>query len=220
MAGGAHSAVVGKCGVFTFGRGGEGQLGHGGEGDELVPRLVQGLASGNVPVARSYMADITDSTNEAQAFALLGAIFGLGGVAGPWIAGVLAFPGEKYPSIFPADGLFASRPFLLPCSAIAAVAALDACVAYVFLSESAPTTGTNTTEKATASSKDRKDAPVSVMGSSLFQLVCLTFGLFAVAYFAFNDSFAVWARTPPPLGGLGLSTTTIGTIQGRQGLRI
>ena len=31
-------------------------------------RLVQGLMSGNVPVARSYMADITDSSNEARAF--------------------------------------------------------------------------------------------------------------------------------------------------------
>jgi hypothetical protein len=56
------------------------------------------------------------------------------------------------------------------------------------------------------------------MAYPLFQLVCLSFGLFAVAYFAFNDAFAVWARTPQSLGGLGLSSGTIGSIQGTGGL--
>jgi MFS family permease len=205
----------------------------------LTFRFLQGACSGNVIVARSYMADITDSTNEAQGFALLGAIFGLGGIAGPWLAGVLSFPSEQYPSVFRADGLFATHPFLLPCAVISVVAALDALVACLFLPESIQlsiaaekSTTTNTTkeneeEEEEAQSRTKKeqdsengenelfmDPTQGPMSSPLFRLVCATFGLFALVYFAFNEVFPVWARTPQSMGGLALSSSTIGTIQG------
>ena len=48
-AGGSHTAVLTSDGeMLTFGRGGSGQLGHGGTGDELVPRTVQALAGKRV----------------------------------------------------------------------------------------------------------------------------------------------------------------------------
>jgi len=40
-----HAAVWTEAGqIFTFGNGDDGRLGHGGEEDELVPRLVEALA--------------------------------------------------------------------------------------------------------------------------------------------------------------------------------
>jgi alpha-tubulin suppressor-like RCC1 family protein len=48
-AGASHTVVWTEGGeVFTFGLGGDGQLGHGGQGDELVPRLVESLAGEKV----------------------------------------------------------------------------------------------------------------------------------------------------------------------------
>ena len=43
----AHSVVFTEGGkLFTFGKGRNGRLGHGGDDDELVPRLVQGELAG------------------------------------------------------------------------------------------------------------------------------------------------------------------------------
>jgi len=45
VAGHEHTSVWTDAGaLFTFGYGVSGQLGHGGQGDELVPRLVDTLA--------------------------------------------------------------------------------------------------------------------------------------------------------------------------------
>jgi alpha-tubulin suppressor-like RCC1 family protein len=56
-AGGGHTVVWLEDGrVFTFGNGESGQLGHGGEEDELVPRLVEGLAGMKVVGAAAGMS--------------------------------------------------------------------------------------------------------------------------------------------------------------------
>ena len=48
-AGATHTVVWTEGGeVFTFGHGNDGQLGHGGTGDELVPRMVESLAGKKV----------------------------------------------------------------------------------------------------------------------------------------------------------------------------
>lgn len=46
-------------------------------------------------VAKSYMSDITDSTNESVAFTMIGVVFGVGSFLGPLIGGVLSMPAEK-----------------------------------------------------------------------------------------------------------------------------
>lgn len=45
----------------------------------LATRLLQGVFGGAVGVARGSVASISDSTNEAQAYAILGFCWGLGG---------------------------------------------------------------------------------------------------------------------------------------------
>ncbi len=75
----------------------------------FVGRIVTGICSGNVGLAQSATADLTDTHNRARAFGILLGIGGLGFVAGPWIGGKLANP----------DWLFGSGAFIF-----AAVAAL------------------------------------------------------------------------------------------------
>ncbi len=50
--------------------------------EAVTIRLLQGIFGGSIGVARGAVAAITDSTNEARAYATIGFCWGLGGVAG------------------------------------------------------------------------------------------------------------------------------------------
>ncbi len=52
-------------------------------------RMFAGLAAGDVPAAVAYIADITPPEHRAKRFGLVGAMFGLGFVAGPGLGGLL-----------------------------------------------------------------------------------------------------------------------------------
>lgn len=49
----------------------------------IVTRLGQGVFCGSVGVARGAVRDLTDPTNEARAYSLMGLSWGFGGVIGP-----------------------------------------------------------------------------------------------------------------------------------------
>jgi len=53
----------------------------------FAARIVDGLSGGNITTARAYIADVTDESNRAKAFGMLGASFGLGFILGPAISG-------------------------------------------------------------------------------------------------------------------------------------
>jgi DHA1 family tetracycline resistance protein-like MFS transporter len=48
------------------------------------------LSGGNITTARAYIGDVTDESNRAKAFGMLGAAFGLGFIIGPAIGGLFA----------------------------------------------------------------------------------------------------------------------------------
>ncbi|KAJ7500314.1 hypothetical protein B0H11DRAFT_2171431 [Mycena galericulata] len=78
----------------------------------ICVRLLQGIFAGAVGVARSSVSLVTDPTNEARVYAILGFCLGLGGVSG-------AIVGEFYT-------LFAHYPYLLPCAVAALVTLIGA----------------------------------------------------------------------------------------------
>jgi DHA1 family tetracycline resistance protein-like MFS transporter len=53
-------------------------------------RVLDGLAGGNVSLARAYIADITDEQNRARGLGLIGAAFGTGFIIGPALGGTLS----------------------------------------------------------------------------------------------------------------------------------
>lgn len=53
-------------------------------------RILDGLAGGNISLARAYVSDITDEENRAKGLGLIGAAFGLGFVIGPAIGGTVS----------------------------------------------------------------------------------------------------------------------------------
>lgn len=59
----------------------------------FLSRILDGFTGGNIVIAMSSIADVTDEKNRAKNFGLVGMSFGLGFVLGPYIGGKLADPG-------------------------------------------------------------------------------------------------------------------------------
>jgi multidrug resistance protein len=84
----------------------------------FVARVVDGLSGGNITTARAYIGDVTDETNRARAFGLLGAAFGLGFIIGPGLG-----------------GLFARISYTAPIWAAAAITLVATVLAWLWLPE-------------------------------------------------------------------------------------
>ncbi|KAJ1309574.1 hypothetical protein OPQ81_006347 [Rhizoctonia solani] len=89
-------------------------------GFAIAIRLLQGGFGGAVGVARGSVALISDSTNEARAYAILGFCWGLGGVAGAIIGGLFESPAKKW-ELFADLPTFIEFPYLLPTLVAASI---------------------------------------------------------------------------------------------------
>ncbi|GJD10113.1 protein zinc induced facilitator-like 1 [Galdieria sulphuraria] len=104
----------------------------------LIFRFLHGLSSGNIAVAKTYLADVTDSTNESAAFGLIGLTFGVGVVIGPVIGGFLSRPAVHFPQYVSSGSLLDRYPYLLPCLVVSIYIFIDLIFAFFFLDESKP----------------------------------------------------------------------------------
>lgn len=77
-------------------------------------RFLQGLFNGNILVAKTMVADVTDKSNQAKGFALTGLTYGVGLVIGPVLGGFLYDPVHNLPWMhLSEDGFFSKRPAFL-----------------------------------------------------------------------------------------------------------
>lgn len=65
----------------------------------FVGRTISGITGASVTTASAYMADISDDTNRAQNFGMIGAAFGIGFIIGPMLGGFLGEIGPRLPFI-------------------------------------------------------------------------------------------------------------------------
>ncbi len=63
----------------------------------FLGRVFSGLTGANQTVASSYIADISDDSNRAKNFGMIGAAFGIGFVVGPALGGIVGHFGSQYP---------------------------------------------------------------------------------------------------------------------------
>lgn len=63
----------------------------------FVGRVIGGITGGNISTAQAYIADVTTRENRARGMGLFGAMFGLGFILGPAIAGILSKYGVHVP---------------------------------------------------------------------------------------------------------------------------
>lgn len=65
----------------------------------FVGRTISGITGASVTTASAYMADISDDSNRAQNFGMIGAAFGIGFIIGPMLGGFLGELGPRLPFI-------------------------------------------------------------------------------------------------------------------------
>jgi len=63
-------------------------------------RAMDGITGGNLSVARAVIADVSPPEKRTSNFALIGAAFGIGFVAGPYLGARLASPGTSFFGLF------------------------------------------------------------------------------------------------------------------------
>ncbi|KAG6816248.1 hypothetical protein H0H93_008239, partial [Arthromyces matolae] len=66
----------------------------------VLSRCMQGVFNGNIGVSKTVVAEITDSTNVADAFALMPLVWTTGTTIAPIIGGLLSQPAKRWPDIF------------------------------------------------------------------------------------------------------------------------
>ena len=83
----------------------------------FVGRIIGGITGGNISTAQAYIADVTSKENRAKGMGIFGAIFGLGFILGPALAGILSKYGVHVPFYFAAVLSFVNSValyFILP----------------------------------------------------------------------------------------------------------
>ena len=68
----------------------------------FVGRIIGGVTGANISTAQAYIADVTSKANRAKGMGIFGAIFGLGFILGPALAGILSKYGVHVPFYFAA----------------------------------------------------------------------------------------------------------------------
>jgi len=106
----------------------------------LLTRAFNGLVNGNAGVVKTYLAQCTDNTNKARAFAVFGIAGGLGRIIGPLIGGTLQEPSASYPKLFPKGSFFDTFPYMLPCLASMVFTITGLILAFLFVKEPKPRT--------------------------------------------------------------------------------
>ncbi|WFD43373.1 hypothetical protein MPSI1_002034 [Malassezia psittaci] len=92
----------------------------------LFFRLAQGFFNGAVGVAKGAVRDLTDETNESRAYAQMGFCWGMGGIIGPILGGLLEHPVQKYALLFGKSLFLQRHPYALPCFVGSSFTALGA----------------------------------------------------------------------------------------------
>ncbi|KAK6442120.1 hypothetical protein LTR95_001649 [Oleoguttula sp. CCFEE 5521] len=97
----------------------------------IMVQVMMGLVNGNQGVISTCLGEITDRSNQSKAFTYLPVIYGLGGITGPIVGGLLVMKENPF-----RPGHANPYPYLLPNLLSAGVLLLDFILTTIFLEES------------------------------------------------------------------------------------
>lgn len=97
-------------------------------GQAIVIQVLMGMVNGNQGVVSTCLGEVTDRSNQSRAFVYLPVVYGLGGITGPIVGGLLVSSSAR--------SLKNPYPFLRPNLVAAAVLLLDLILTMIFLEES------------------------------------------------------------------------------------
>ncbi|CAK5269292.1 unnamed protein product [Mycena citricolor] len=201
-----------------------------------LERRVEWVASsyGNIGVIKSMVAEMTDNTNIAQAYAYMPIAWSTGGVLGPIIGGSLAHPVERFPSWFGCSEFLKRHPYFLPCAVPATYSIIAWTVTSLFLKETAngphvlrlsqlftrskPTVGQGKTQTVLESGSseevpEREQAvPLRGLMTKRVLIAASNYAFLSLVDIALRAIQPLFFATPIELGGLGLPTSRIGNL--------
>jgi len=97
----------------------------------IIVQVMMGTVNGNQGVISTCLGEITDRSNQSRAFTYLPVIYGLGGITGPIVGGLLVLKQNPFSSGKPNP-----YPYLLPNALSAVVLVIDFIITMFFLEES------------------------------------------------------------------------------------
>ncbi|KAF7771077.1 hypothetical protein Agabi119p4_7051 [Agaricus bisporus var. burnettii] len=192
----------------------------------ILSRASNGALNGNTAVMKSMVAELTDSTNIAQAFAYNSLAWASGGTLGPFVGGLLARPAEQFPSIFGDNAFLKKHPYFLPCAVPATYSACAWLIAYLFLKETVqhpvsirelvfkPTNKTRPSPNPETIITEDTNRPLPLKSLLVTKVVVAgsNYAFLALVDISFRAVQPLFLSTPIELGGLGLPPSTIGNI--------
>lgn len=96
----------------------------------ILVQALMGIVNGNQGLVSTCLGEITDRSNQSQAFTYLPVLYGVGGISGPLLGGLLVF--ERNPF----TGEKSTYPYLAPNLLSAAILLLDLVITAIYLEES------------------------------------------------------------------------------------
>ncbi|KAH9481793.1 Major facilitator-type transporter psiT2 [Psilocybe cubensis] len=191
----------------------------------VISRCLCGLLNGNIGVMKSALGELTDTTNRADAFALMPAVWALGATMGPLLGGTLTRPADHFPSVFTGQ-FWKEYPYFLPCVATSSFVLVTLFITIFFFKETAPR-WRQIDDKSRASSVDSSlsnykyhpHAEIAFRDLLTFPVVISIANYVTLAFLniSVNALLPLFFHMPIELGGLDLDPVTIGYVMGLYG---
>ncbi|KAJ6577481.1 MFS general substrate transporter [Mycena capillaripes] len=201
----------------------------------VLSRSLNGALNGNIGVIKSIVAEMTDSTNIAQAYAYMPISWSTGSTLGPIIGGSLARPAERFPTLFGKNQFLRAYPYFLPCAVPATFSVIAWVVTFLFLKETA--TGPSVLRiprifQRRDAAAVKREASVETGTPDVVQAVTVgeeavslrglltrrvimaasNYAFLSLVDISLRAIHPVFLATPIELGGLGLPTSRIGNL--------
>eukprot|EP00039_Didymoeca_costata_P004609 m.74714 g.74714 ORF g.74714 m.74714 type:complete len:521 (-) comp12476_c0_seq1:109-1671(-) len=171
----------------------------------IFARFLEGMLNGSVPVAKTYVAEFADDSNQAAAMSMTTMAWGSGMVLGPAVGGYLSQPAEKYP-MFDIP-FFQQYKYALPMFFVACISITTLILTFLYLEE------TLQKEKG-KKEKQRLEVFVEKDGRRTLTAPAHATVIYAVLSFqaiGMDELYNVWCATPRELGGMQWKSDQIGS---------
>ncbi|KAG2127825.1 MFS general substrate transporter [Suillus cothurnatus] len=183
----------------------------------VISRCMCGFLNGNVGTMKTMMGELTDSTNMAQAFAMIPVVWSLGGFLGPAMGGALARPQDHWPALF-TDPFWGNHPYFLPCAVAACLLFLALFMMVFFLEETLSTKRRPKLTSVTVGVSSGKSLPPRSMANISLRSLLTPAVVIPIANYAIFSFLEISRRalvplffsTPTYIGGLGFDPSAIG----------
>lgn len=185
----------------------------------ILARLATGLLNGNIGIMKSFLGQITDSTNRSAGFSYMAIAWGAGVCVAPILGGMLSKPAETWPGTFEGT-LFDRFPYLLPCAIVGCYSLLAAVLIVVLLKEperAAPRKAkhyekVSTAEVSSVPEDDMVEDEKFVLFNPTVLRACLSYGLLAIVQQMADEALPLFMKLNRDRGGLGFIELNIGEV--------